>query len=209
MKKIWDISVPLSTNTLVWEGDPSLQIEQVSELPEKFNVSRLAMSVHVGTHIDAPLHMITKGKSVDQFPLEILIGPVHVVQLADDVQQINEKDLISAGVKGKEDRLLIKTKNSHYWQNSEKHFKHDFAGLNRQGADYLVNCGVRLVGIDYLSISPLSDLAEPHLILMRHDVIILETLNLSEVEPGWYDLYCLPLKLIDTEAAPARVILVQ
>ena len=209
MKKIWDISVPLSDTTLVWEGDPSLQIEQVSELPEEFNVSRLNMGMHVGTHIDAPLHLIKNGKSVDQFPVEILIGPAHVVQVADDVQEINEQDLISAGLNGKVDRLLIKTKNSHYWENSEKHFKRDFAGLSRHGAGYLVNCGVRLVGIDYLSISPLSDLAEPHLILMRHDVIILETLNLSKVEPGWYDLYCLPLNLIGTEAAPARAILVQ
>jgi arylformamidase len=209
MKKIIDVSVEVKEDMVLWEGDGGVKIRQVMKLAkgDPYNLTRLYMSVHQGTHIDAPLHFIVDGKSTDQFLLSAMVGPVQVVQVEPEIDLITTEVIQRLGVHPKTRRLLFRTRNSDYWRRGEKKFHKDFCGVTSDGARHLVNLGLRLVGIDYLSISPISDLEEPHRILMRKGVVILETLNLAGVEPGFYDLFCLPLKLVGKEGSPARVIL--
>jgi arylformamidase len=209
MKKIIDVSVELNENMVLWEGDGSLKARQVMKLAngDPYNLTRLYMSVHQGTHIDAPLHFIVDGESTDQFSLSAMVGPTQVVQVDPRIDLITAEVIQKLGVHPTTKRLLFRTRNSDYWKRGERKFHKDFCGVTSDGARHLVNLGLVLVGIDYLSISPISDLEEPHRILMRKGVVILETLNLAGVEPGFYDLFCLPLKLVGTEGSPARVIL--
>jgi len=209
MKKIFDITVEISESMLVWEGDPGVKVRQVLAIKNgaPYNLTRLYLGVHNGSHVDAPLHFIEDGKSIDQFPLSTMVGPVQVVEIDDHIDLITADVLKTAGIHLETKRLLFKTRNSKYWKRQTHNFQKDYCGLTTDGAQFLATLNLQLVGIDYLSISPLSDLEEPHRILMRKDVIILETVNLAGVDPGFYDLYCLPLKLVGCEGAPARVIL--
>jgi arylformamidase len=209
MKKIFDITVEISESMLVWEGDKGVKINQVSTIKNgaSYNLTRLDLGVHNGSHVDAPLHFLEDGKSIDQFPLSSMVGPVQVVKIDDQIDLITEEVLKTTGIHHETKRLLFKTKNSNYWKRQIHEFQKDYCGVTSDGAQYLTTLGLQMVGIDYLSFSPLSDLEEPHRILMRKGVIILETVNLAGVEPGFYDLYCLPLKLVGCEGAPARVIL--
>jgi len=209
MNKIIDVTIEIKEGMILWEGDGGVRIQQVMTLAkgDPYNLTRLQMSVHQGTHIDAPLHFLEHGGSTDQFSLSSMIGPAQVVQINHEVDFIDQSALEQCGIHSDTRRLLIKTRNSEFWKNRDKTFRRDFCGVNTDGARYLSKLGLELVGIDYLSISPLSDLEEPHRILMNKGIVILETLNLGEVEPGFYNLYCLPLKLVGTEGSPARVIL--
>ena len=209
MKRIFDITVEVSENMPVWEGDPGVKVRQVLAMKNggSYNLTRLDLGVHNGSHVDAPLHFLENGKSIDQFPLSTMVGPAQVVEIDGHIDLITADVLKTAGIHLETKRLLFKTRNSKYWKMQIQEFQEDFCGVTTDGAQYLATLGLKLVGIDYLSISPISDLEEPHRILMRKDVIILETVNLADVAPGFYDLYCLPLKLIGCEGAPARVIL--
>ena len=209
--KILDISVPISPTLPVWPGDPAIVLEQFRAI-SKGNTStdsRLACSVHSGTHVDAPAHFIENGSTVEQLPLEVLIGRATVVErLNDDIitPDILEAQTLPAGTK----RLLLKTKNSDRWTDPAHQFNPDFVALSAESARWMVNKGINLVGIDYLSIQMFKD-TEPltHRILLEAGVIILEGLNLREVNPGEYQLICLPLKLAGSEGAPARAILIE
>ena len=210
MEKIIDITVEIKEGMLVWEGDSGVKIRQLLAIKNgaPYNLTGLYLGVHHGSHVDAPLHFLENGKSIDQFPLSAMVGPAQVVEIDNSVDLITAEVLKSAGIQPETKRLLFKTKNSNYWKKQIPDFQRNYCGVTTDGAQFLATLGLQLVGIDYLSISPLSDLEEPHRILMRKDVIILETVNLADVAPGFYDLYCLPLKLIGTEGAPARVILI-
>ena len=209
MSKIIDISVDISEDMVLWEGDAGVKARQVMTLAkgDAYNLTRLYMSVHQGTHIDAPLHFLEGGSSTDDFPLETMVGPVQVVQLGDNIELITKSVLEQCAIQPDSKRILFRTRNSNYWKNGDRTFHKDYCGITSDGARYLAGLGMQLVGMDYLSVSPMSDLEEPHRILMRKGVVILETLNLSEVTPGVYNLYCLPMKLVGTEGSPARVIL--
>ena len=174
---------------------------------DAYNLTRLYMSVHQGTHIDAPLHFLEDGSSTDHFPLEKMVGPVQVVQVEDSIDLITKTVLEQCAIRTDCKRILFKTGNSNYWKNGDQTFHKDYCGITSDGARYLAGLNMQLVGMDYLSVSPMSDLEEPHRILMRKGIVILETINLAEVNPGVYNLYCLPLKLVGTEGSPARVIL--
>lgn len=186
MSKIIDISVKISEDMVLWEGDVGLKARRVMTLArgDAYNLTRIYMSVHQGTHIDAPLHFIEDGSSTDHFQLEDMVGPVQLIQVDDSIdlitQDILEQCEISIGCK----RILFKTRNSNYWKNGDQTFHRDYCGITSDGARYLAELGMRLIGIDYLSISPMSELEEPHRILMRKGIVILETLNLVEVTPG-------------------------
>jgi len=210
VEKIIDITVEIKEGMLVWEGDSGVKIRQLLAIKNgaPYNLTGLYLGVHHGSHVDAPLHFLENGKSIDQFPLSAMVGPAQVVEIDNSVDLITAEVLKSAGIQPETKRLLFKTKNSNYWKKQIPDFQRNYCGVTTDGAQFLATLGLQLVGIDYLSISPLSDLEEPHRILMRKDVIILETVNLADVAPGFYDLYCLPLKLIGTEGAPARVILI-
>jgi arylformamidase len=205
--KLYDITVTISPELPVYPGDPGIEIKRTLSLEagEVANVSRLSFGSHIGTHVDPPAHFVVGGISLDQLPLEVLIGPARVVDVGEarvvDLSVIERADL--AGVT----RVLFKTRNSRFWQQSTE-FQRDFVYLETEAAERLVAQGMQLVGIDYLSIERFNfEQPTTHLALLTHNVIIVEGLNLSEVTPGDYELICLPLKIKAGDGGPARVVL--
>ncbi|OHB68880.1 MAG: hypothetical protein A2W17_01825, partial [Planctomycetes bacterium RBG_16_41_13] len=189
----YDVTLPISNAMITWPSDPAVSITGTSLISQGdfCNLSELKIGSHCGTHIDAPSHFLENGRTIDQLALENLIGEATVFEFKNkeniDVSDI--KQLRFDNVK----RVLFKTVNSSYWKLSA--FKKDFVYLTKDAAQYLVDKGIRLVGVDYLSVEKFeSQQAETHHILLRNDVIILEGLDLSTVEPGRYELIALPLK---------------
>ncbi len=209
--KIHDISLTVTPDLPVWPGDPAIVLERVSRMEdgEHNNVSRIACGVHVGTHVDAPYHFIADGKTIEHLALEVLVGAAQVIELPADVRLIGAKDLEQAGIAPGMQRVLLKTCNNRYWGQAGLPFQKDFAALAPDGAAYLVERGVRLVGIDYFSIAPFGDSVPTHRALLGAEVIVLEGINLSQVAAGQYHLYCLPVKLGGSDGAPARAILIE
>lgn len=209
MSRIYDISLPISAELPTWPGDPLPVIERFSKMEagEAANVSRMEICVHLGTHVDAPYHFLPDGSTVDQLPLEVLVGPVQVVEIAQDCDLITAQVLRRIPWSTNVRRVLFKTRNSRHWQEQMQHFDEDFVALAREGAELLIEMGVRLVGIDYLSIAPYADPLPTHQVLLENEVIILENVDLSAVPAGEYQLACLPLKIQGAEAAPVRAIL--
>jgi arylformamidase len=209
--KIFDISVAIHPKLPVWPGDPQVVLERYRKLSkgDASNDSRLACSVHCGTHLDAPAHFIENGATVEQLPLDMLVGNATVVEFP-EIDMITPDLLETQKLDSQTDRLLLKTKNSDLWTDPDHEFNPDFVALSAESARWMVNSGIRLVGIDYLSIQMFKD-AEPltHRILLEAGIIILEGLNLREVKAGEYQLICLPLKLAGSEGAPARAILIE
>jgi arylformamidase len=207
--KIIDITLPLSDLTPVWEGDKGIKIEQVSSLENgfDFNVSHVEFGVHAGTHIDAPFHLFNNGKTVNKIPLNKLIGPVQVIRINDSVKVITRKVLLASGLKSGIQRLLLKTRNSEYWIKDPHHFNRGYVAIDSSAATFLVEEGIFLVGIDYFSISPFNDMVVPHQILLQAEIVILENAYLVDVDPGLYNLICLPLNFIGTDGAPVRAVL--
>jgi len=209
--KIFDISLSISPNLPVWPGDPSVELTQVASMDkgEHVNVSHLSAGVHIGTHVDAPHHFMNDGRTIEQLSLEVLTGPCYVAQLPDGIEAITAEVLdgmpVPAGVK----RILFGTSNSRLWSRGETEFQEDFVAVTEDGAQWLVEHGVELVGIDYLSVAPYSASIPTHRILLGAGVVVVEGLDLSAVPRGFYDLYCLPLKLLGSDGAPARAILIQ
>ena len=205
----YDISLSISPDLPTWPGDPPIVLERVDKIEEgaNNNVSRLDMSVHTGTHVDAPFHFLPDGKTVEQLKLNQLTGRVYVLNLP-DADLITEAVLEKAQIPPRTRRVLFKTRNSEYWARQEKSFQTDFVALSPDGAHYLVQRGVKLVGVDYLSVAPYKQSKLTHEILLKAGVVVVEGLDLSEVSQGRYTLFCLPLKLVGSDGAPARAILV-
>ena len=208
--RIYDISLPLSPNLPVWPGDPPLDLHMLESMDQgaHANVSGLKTGVHIGTHVDAPHHFLNDGRTVEQLALETLVGPCYVAQIPDDMSEITADVLEGIPLAEGTTRLLLGTRNSHLWGRGEKEFQKDFAALTEDGAEWLVERKIKLIGIDYLSIAPFGDSVPTHSVLLKAGVVILEGLDLSGVLRGFYDLYCLPLKLVGAEGAPARAILI-
>jgi arylformamidase len=206
--KIFDVTLPISKELVVYPGDPPIKIKRTQAIGKngaKYNVSAFSFGSHTGTHIDAPLHLFQDGLATDKLPLEMLIGPARVVEITSpriDAEALKEFDL-TADV-----RLLFKTRNSYLWGRNE--FVQEFVYITLDAAKYLVREGIKLVGIDYLSVEKFGS-EEPlvHLELLGAGTIIIEGLNLREVEPGDYEMICLPLQVKDSDGAPARVVLRQ
>ena len=192
--QIIDVSVPVRPGMVTYPGDPEVRLERVSSIADGAlaNLSRLDLGVHSGTHIDAPLHFVDGGASVEALPLDVLVGPCVVVDGLD-----------AAAVPRGAERVLFKTPNGRLWERGE--FSEDFVALDGEAARALVELGVRLVGIDYLSIGD----EEAHRALLGAGVVAIEGLDLREVDPGEYRLVCAPLKLEGAEGAPARVLLLR
>lgn len=204
--KYHDISVPIHAGMPVYEGDPSVEITRTHSINrgDPYNVSRLLMGAHTGTHVDAPSHFVDGAGGVDEIPLEVLIGPVKVVDLS-GVGAVTADVLAGTELNGAE-RLLLKTSNSGLW--SEAGFRKDFVYLTGDAAEYLVDAGIKLVGIDYLSVEEFDAApANAHLALLGAGVVILEGINLSKVEAGEYKLICLPLPIKGCDGAPCRAVL--
>ncbi len=208
---IFDISLPISPALPVWPGDSPVVLERRSSMDEgaHANVSQLSLSVHAGTHVDAPHHFLNDGRTVESLLLDVLTGPALVVSVPVEASVIDSGVLESAGIADGTERLLLKTRNSSFWQTSGNEFHPEFIGVDAGGAAWIVRHGIRLVGIDYLSVSPYKNSIPTHRELLGAGVVILEGVDLSAVNPGVYDLYCLPLKLVGSDGAPARAILIK
>ncbi len=206
---IYDISLTITPELPTWPGDPSIHVELVEQIAkgDVANVSRMDMGVHTGTHVDAPFHFIQDGGTVEKLPLDVLTGSVDVIQIPEDAGVIDAAVLSSTAIPNGVERVLFKTRNSKLWAKGDKSFHKDFVALAPDGARLLVERGIKLVGIDYLSIAPFTEPVPTHQILLKASVVILEGADLSRVPAGRYTLYCLPLKLGGAEGAPARVIL--
>jgi arylformamidase len=209
--KIHDITLPIFPEMPVWPGDPAVVLERVSSMDAGAhdNVSRLACGVHTGTHVDAPHHFMNDHRTVESLSLDILVGPVCVVQVPDEVKVVSADVLEKAALPSGTVRLLLKTSNSQLWERGDRNFYTGFVAISVDGADWLVQHGIKLVGIDYLSVAPFKQSIPTHRALLAAGIIIVEGMDLSAVNPGTYSLYCLPLKLVGSDGAPARVILVE
>ncbi|NPA90766.1 MAG: cyclase family protein [Chloroflexi bacterium] len=205
---LYDVTLPLDATLPVWPGDPPIRVEKVvTPGPgNPFTVSQMQMSVHAGTHVDAPSHILAGGQDVDALPLDVLIGPALVVD-ARGVARLSAEVLSQLAIPRGVDRVLFLTDNTRLWSERPWRFHTDFVGITEDGARWLVERGVRLVGVDYLSVAPYGEEEGTHRVLLTAGVVIIEGLYLVHVPPGIYELLCLPLKLVHAEAAPARVLL--
>jgi len=208
---IYDISLTISPRLPTWPSDPALELEQIESMDKgaHANVTRIGAAVHLGTHVDAPHHFLNDGRTVENLPLDILTGPCYVTQLPDGVEAITAEVLDRSEITSDMKRVLFGTRNSHYWAKGESKFQTDFVAITEDGAEWLVERGIQLVGVDYLSVAPYGDSVPTHTVLLKAGVVVVEGLNLSQVVRGFYDLYCLPLKIAGSDGAPARAILIQ
>ena len=208
---IYDITVPISNELPTWPDDPSVQLTVWRSLSsgDAANVSRLNFGAHTGTHVDAPAHFIEGAAKIESLPLDVLIGEAQVVEVPTDVFVIDE-EFVLAHCAPDTTRIVFKTRNSAFWNEAVLEFHTDFTYLDLKAAERLVQLGIKLVGIDYLSIENYdSSKHETHLALLSHGVVILEGLNLTDIPAGKYELICLPLRLRNSkgDGAPARVVL--
>jgi arylformamidase len=206
--RLIDVSVLLTPGVATYPGNPAFEITPVNRIAagDSANNSRLTMGTHSGTHVDAPKHFIDDRPGVDAMSLGLLIGRARVIDMPIR-GGITAKHLEGVGLR--EDlRVLLRTPNSKLWNSAKEPFHEEYTHLTGDGAKFLVDQGVKVVGVDYLSVEKFHTPGHPaHHALLGANVIIIEGLNLSEAEPGVYEMYCLPLKIEGADGAPARVVL--
>jgi len=201
-----DVSVPVTDGMIHWPDDPQVKLELWNsiEAGDPANVTRLDLSAHTGTHVDAPRHFFDSGPAIDAMTLAAMIGPARVIEITDS-ESVGEAELTAHDPRPGE-RLLLRTQNSSRpW--AVEPFREDFVNLAPAAARLLARRGVRAVGIDYLSIGGMVDGRETHEALLGAGIWIVEGLDLSSVEPGAYEFLCLPLRLVGSDGAPARALL--
>lgn len=207
---IYDISVPVRSGGVVYPGNPTISItaQQAIAQGAGANVSRVDFGSHTGTHVDAPKHFFDDGAGIDALPLDVLMGPARLIAMDDSVKSVGEAELRAQDLRGVT-RLLIRTRNSAWLTSGSSEFHPDYTFVAPDGAAYLVSLGVKLVGVDYLSVEQFhSGHHRTHRTLLGAGVVIVEGLMLTEPPPGNYDLRCLPLRLTGLDGAPARAVLV-
>ncbi|MGD9629472.1 MAG: cyclase family protein [Pyrinomonadaceae bacterium] len=206
---IYDVTVAISESVPIYDGDPKVKIDTFASIAEgsAANVSNVCFGAHTGTHVDAPNHFIDGTRRVDQLDIEKLIGRCIVVEVPGDVVAIEPEHLPDlSGV----ERIVFKTRNSEFWNTPEDGFRTDFTYITPATAKALADTGIKLVGIDYLSIEAPGAEGHPvHITLLEKEIVILEGLDLREIAAGEYELICLPLKYTGGtgDGAPARTIL--
>lgn len=208
MAKKWiDISVTIKPGMAHWPDNPEIRVDRMLDMDkgDVCNVSVLSMGSHTGTHMDAPLHFIRGAKSLDKMPLDATIGPARVIEIKDK-ESIKASEIENQRIKPGE-RILFKTINSkESWKTDN--FDEDFVYISREAAAFLAKAKVMTVGIDYLSVGGFrKDGIETHHALLGAGIWIIEGLNLSKIKPGRYELNCLPLKVLNSDGAPARALL--
>jgi arylformamidase len=209
--EILDITTTVSPKSVMWPGNgaPSQEFVSRTDRGDPSTVSRWDLSAHTGTHVDARMHFIPGGWTVEALELSRCVGPCRVVDLTHLEGHVSRADLEAAGVAGTV-RLLLKTRNSELGLMNREGFEERYAAISLEAAEYLVEIGVETVGVDYLSVEPFEDKEfNTHHTLLGADVVILEGLALAGVEPGEYLLACLPLKLAGSDGSPARAILLR
>jgi arylformamidase len=203
---IIDVSVPLDRTLPSYPNNLPFSLDPVKRLArgDSSNVSALHMSAHSGTHVDAPRHFFDEGTGTEALPLDLLVGVARVVEVRPQ-GGITADDLRAVPVSGAV-RLLIKTQNSALWDDPQ--FHREYVGVTESGARYLVECGVTVVGVDYLSVEVFRAPGAPaHRVLLGAGTAVIEGLDLRQVEPGEYEMLCLPLRIVGSDGAPARVVL--
>ena len=208
---IHDVTVAISEDVPIYKGDPGVEVSPFKSIAggDSANVSQISFGVHTGTHVDAPNHFVEGGKRVHEIDPEKLMGPCRVVAIGDEVIAIEPEHV--GDITGVE-RVIFKTRNSQFWSEPEKGFRSDFSYLTPATAKLLVETGVVLVGIDYLSIEKSGSPGHPvHVTLLEKEIVILEGLDLRKVSAGDFELICMPLKYIGAggDGAPARTFLRQ
>jgi arylformamidase len=205
-----DVSLPIVDSMVHWPGDPSVKIHHVAQIGingAPCNVSHLSMTAHTGTHMDGPIHFMKEGRGLEELPLDAVIGPCRVLELQ-SVGLVKVEDLKPHDLQRGE-RILLKTANSTKSWAMQPEFDKDFIYISKEAAKHIVDCGVRTIGVDYLSVGGFyKDGVETHHALLGAEVWIIEGLNLAKIKPGSYDLICLPIKLSNrADGAPARAVL--
>lgn len=211
--KIHDVSLVLRPDMVTWPGEPGPKVEPLRRIAQgdTANVSVVTFSDHAGTHVDPPIHFLEGGNTVDKLPLDALVGPCRVLAF-EGQGHVSGDWLDGAKIPKGTERLLFKTRNSARWADPTAAFTRDFSSINASGAKWCVDHGVKLVGIDYLSIEPQGPekAGYPvHKTLLAAQVVIIEGLDLRAITPGAYELICAPLKIKDGDGAPARVFLIE
>lgn len=211
--RIHDISLVLRPEMVTWPGEPGPRFEPLRRIArgDSANVSLITLGNHTGTHVDPPVHFIEDAATVDQLPLDALVGPCRVVEFAGP-GHVSGEWLERAGIPSGVDRILFKTRNSARWADPAAEFTRDFTAMNASAAGWCVARGVKLVGVDYLSIEPQGPEKQGypvHTTLLRASVVIVEGLDLRGVAAGGYELVCAPLRLRGSDGSPARVFLIE
>ncbi|HEY0456528.1 MAG TPA: cyclase family protein [Verrucomicrobiae bacterium] len=209
-KRLIDVSVPIFEGMVHWPNDPAFKREWVLQKGKNgapCNVSKISLGSHTGTHMDAPLHFLSNGATMETLPVEATIGPARIIMIRDKVS-VNPDELRAFKLRAGE-RILLKTRNSHRaWKMGK--FDEDFVYISKEGAAYLAEKKIQTIGIDYLSVGGFRrDSIETHCALLGAGIWIIEGLNLSKAKPGPCELICLPLKVMGAEGAPARAVLRQ
>jgi len=205
--KLIDVTVPLDAHLPIYPGNTPFTVEAVKRIArgDSSNVSTLHMSAHTGTHVDAPRHYFDEGPGADALPLELMLGRARVVEMSSVRSGIGASELAALDLSD-DIRVLFKTSNSRLWGSPE--FHQDYVGITASGAEHLIAHGIKVVGVDYLTVEEFKKPGAPaHHALLGGGAIIIEGLNLRDVEPGIYDLLCLPLRVVGADGAPARVLL--
>ena len=205
-----DITIPLRNAMVHWPEDPvPPQVERIMDVDrgDRVTMSHINIISHTGTHIDAPLHFIYGGGSIDEMPLDTAMGPARVIEIR-DTESVKPEELVDYNIQPGE-RILFKTQNSSRVYQTDK-FVEDYVYISTEAANFLVEKRVRVVGLDYISIGSVKDmqnLVETHETLLKNGIYVLEGINLFGVKAGQYELICLPIKLERGDAGPARAIL--
>ena len=202
----YDLSLKLSAETVRWVGSPPFEMMERRRTArgDHNNSSAASMSVHSGTHLDAPFHFIDGGATIDQMPVEHFVGPALVYAVEETGRYITKEHVAGIPLQG-ESKVLFKTRNSELLH--QKDYEPDFVAFSVEAAEALVERGVKLVGLDYLSIAHADEQIPVHRAFLDHDVILLEGIDLSAVLPGHYELMCFPIRLAGSDGAPCRAVL--
>ncbi len=205
-RMIYDVSMSIIEGMVSWPGDGPVKIERIKSMADgdRLNLSRLAMSAHTGTHIDAPSHFVDGAGGIDTLSPSLLVGSALVVEIP-GIREIRKEDLEQANISEGVTRLLLKTDNVDLLKGNR--FNESYVHLTGDGAQYLVGRKVKLVGIDYLSVAEYGKGDEVHRTLLTEGVVIIEGLDLRGVPAGMYMMAALPLKIAGADGAPARVVL--
>jgi len=207
--ELFDVTIPMRPGMPQWAEEEYMATSALSSTPaDVANVTLLTMTSHTGTHVDAPRHFIHGGTTIDEIPMDRWVGPCVVVDFSEKERDLTAADLEEVAIPAGTTRVVLKTRNSELWRTHPSAFYEKFIAIDPGAAQWLVDRGVRLVAIDYLSIGSVHpDGDETHRILLGNDILVVEGLDLTNVPAGPYELLCFPLKIQGADGAPARVAL--
>jgi arylformamidase len=210
--RVIDVSLGIGPDLLVWPGDPPVDVlprKQISA-GDAANVSELRMGTHTGTHVDPPNHFVEGAPGIDSVSVDVLVGEAIVADARHLDRPIDVADLEKLSIPEGAERVLLRTGNSELWRQQRVVFPDTYACLTQDSARWVVDRGIKLIGVDFLSVEQKGAEGHPvHHTLLENGVVIVEGLNLGDVEPGEYLLVCLPLKIVGGDGGPARAVLLQ